>query len=115
MANIIVKSYEHFNRALPNWHSKKGRYISSKKQYIEECKKAGLEPYREPTVRENKPKASKETRQFLNSVKNSADKKGNVKLSDRQIDYMVKSGAIKDRDSYYDKLPKHYQDNGGFK
>jgi ribosomal protein S21 len=112
MANIIVKNYEHFNRALPNWNSKKGKHISSKKQYVEECKKAGLEPYREPAVRENKPEASKETRQFLNSVKDNADKKGNVKLSDRQIDYMIKKGAIKDRDTYQKHLPNDYQKGG---
>ena len=112
MVGIIVKNYEHFNKALPNWHSPKGRYISSKKQYIEECKRAGLEPYREPEKREVKLKPNEDTISFLNSLR--ADKKGKVKLSDKQVDFMVSKGAIKDRDVYADKLPKHYMQSGGF-
>lgn len=109
---IIVKNYEHHNRALPNWNSKQGRYISTKKQYVEECKRANLTEYHEPQSKETKLKPSQETVSFLNSVR--ADKKGNVKLSDRQIDYMISKGAIKDRDKYVDKLPTEYK-KGGWK
>ena len=114
MANpqIKVKNYEHFNKALPNWDNKDGKYISSRNQYESECKKAGLTKFTEPSNSPNPtPKANPETRTFLNSL--NADKKGNVKLSDRQIDYMIKSGAISDR-SKHTNLPTDIN-NGGFR
>ena len=119
MVNIIVKDYTHHNRSLPNWDSPKGRYINSKRQYLNEIARAGLIPYEkseeirqknEDNQKRNK-KYPKETYSFLNSVKDRTDKSGKVKLSDRQIDYMVKSGALRDRDKL--RLPKHYQ-SGGF-
>lgn len=111
MTAIIVKNYEHTNRALPNWDTKKGRYIGSKKQYTEECKKAGLVPYAESSETKSTLKPSAETIVFLNSVKNRTDSKGNVKLSGSQINYMIKIGAIKDRDKM--KYPTDYK-KGGF-
>ena len=111
MVEIIVKNWEHHNRGLPNWNSKKGRYISSKKQYTEECKRAGLVSYREPLEKKSELKPSKETIAFLNSVKNRTDSKGNVKLSGNQVNYMIKIGAIKDRDKI--KYPTDYK-KGGF-
>lgn len=109
---INVKNYEHFNKALPNWDSKQGKYIGSKRQYENEVRKAGLTKFTEPSNQPDaKPVASTETRTFLNSL--NADRKGNVKLSDRQIDYMIKSGAIKDRDKQRD-IP-HDMRNGGFR
>jgi len=121
MVGIIVKDYTHHNRSLPKWDSPKGKYISSKRQYLNEIARAGLIPYEkseeirqknEDNQKRNRKKYPKETYEFLNSVKNRTNKSGKVKLSDRQIDYMVKSGAIKDRDKL--KLPKHYQTAGGF-
>lgn len=41
----IVKQYEHFNKSLPNWDSKDGKYISSREHYERELKKGGFEPY----------------------------------------------------------------------
>jgi hypothetical protein len=111
MVEIIVKNYEHFNRGLPNWNSKKGKYISSKRQYTEECKKAGLVSYTEPTDKKVALKPSSETVAFLRSVKNRTDNKGNVKLSGSQVAYMIKIGAIKDRDKM--KYPTDYK-KGGF-
>jgi len=109
---IVVKDYEHFNKALPNWDSKQGKYISSKSHYENEVRKAGLTKFTEPTNSHNPtPKADKETRTFLNSL--NADSKGNVKLSDRQIDYMIKSGAIKDRDNRQ-SIPNNIN-SGGFR
>lgn len=122
MVYIISKNYEHFNKALPNWDSPKGKYIRTKRQYVEAVKRAGLISYekaeqlREAKEREAKnfkPNLSCQNREFLRSVQDKA--KGNkVKLTDRQIDYMIKTKAIKDRDSYYNKLPKVYQEKGGF-
>ena len=121
MVNIIVKDYTHHNRSLPNWDSPKGRYINSRRQYLNEIARAGLIPYEkseeirqknEDNQKRNRKKYPKETYSFLNSVKDRTDKSGKVKLSDRQIDYMVKSGALRDRDKL--RLPKHYQTAGGF-
>jgi hypothetical protein len=119
MVNIICKNYSHFNKALPNWNSPKGRYISSKRQYLNEVAKSGLVSYekseeirqKNEDIQKRNKKYPKETYEFLNSVKRRTDKSGKVKLSDRQIDYMVKAGAIKDRDKL--RLPSHYQ-SGGF-
>lgn len=124
MVYIICKNYEHFNKALPNWNSPKGRYIRNKHQYQEEMKKAGLIPYeqaerileqKEREYRDWKPKPTKDCLDIIEAARQSADKKGRVKLSDRTIDKMIKMGAIKNRDIFADKLPKHYQEKGGFK
>jgi len=109
--DIIVKNWEHHNRGLPNWDSKKGKYISSKRQYVEECKRAGLVQYAEPSEKKVRLKPSSETIAFLNSVKNRTDKNGKVNLSSSQINYMIKIGAIKDRDKI--KYPTDYK-KGGF-
>lgn len=122
MVYVIVKNYEHMNKALPNWHSKDGRYISSKAQYNKEVRQAGLIPYEqaEEIRRNNEEKAERnrkynpETIGFLRSVSSKADKKGKVRLADREIKFMIDKGAIKDRDVFADKLPKHYQESGGF-
>ena len=119
---IVVKNWEHFNKSLPNWHSKDGRYIGSRRQYENEVRQAGLIPFEqaeemrirnEETAKKNR-KYSRDTIEFLGTVSNKADKKGKVNLSDRQVDYMISKGAIKDRDVFADKLPKHYQDKGGW-
>lgn len=111
---IVVKNYEHLNRAMPNWDTPKGKHISSRKQYEEEIRRAGLTKYKEPVNQPYKKlKANPETIKFLNSL--NPDKKGKVKLSDRQIDYMIKKGAIKDRDKYNKYIPKDYSEKGGFK
>ena len=123
MANIIIKRYQHFNRALPNWHNSQGRYISSKRQYEKEVREAGLISYEkaeeirkhnEDKAKKNRKRYSKETLEFLGEIREGTDKKGKVKLSGRQIDYMIAKGAIKNRDIFADKLPKHYQPKGGF-
>lgn len=117
MVNIIVKSYEHFNKSLPNWHSPQGRYISSKRQYVEECKRAGLVPFEQAeATRKDTPKLkpSKECIEIVNYAKSITGKKGKVKLPDRAINKMISMGAIKNRDIFADKLPKVYQERGGF-
>jgi len=122
MVYIIVKEYSHYNKALPNWHSPKGRYISSKKQYYDEVRQAGLIPYEqaEEIRRDNEEIAkknrgySKDTIQFLESVSSKADKKGKVRLSDKEVKFMIDNGAIKDRDKFSKYLPSHYQESGGF-
>jgi hypothetical protein len=61
-----------------------------------------------------KAELSKESLDILRYAGSIADKKGNVKLSERAVDTMIDIGAIKDRDKYMHMLPKHYQEKGGF-
>mgnify|MGYP003349363528 CR=1 FL=1 len=52
MPNIIVKKYEHINRALPNWDTPTGKYIKDKDHYDYEMKKAGMVSYDEAKKKE---------------------------------------------------------------
>ena len=95
MVNIIVKRFEpHFNRSLD-------KAITSERQYREEMKRGGYISYEEAKERDKnsqekrdaeKFKVSKPVVDILRSVKDKSDRKGNVKLSDRQIDAMKKHG-----------------------
>ena len=99
MPEIIVKKYEHFNTALPNWDTPKGKYIKSKNHYDSELKKSGMvrsdrfgqvhEPARKDYI------LSKDARKIIEAAKNSKDKNGNVRLSGRAIEAMKAIGAIK--------------------
>jgi hypothetical protein len=111
MPNIIVKNYEHFNTSLPSWNTPKGVYIRTKRQYDEACKRSGMISYDEAKARQEKITAQREKEKFvpsknaidlMKSVKDSADRKGNVKLSDRQIDAMKSLG----HSAYGEKLRK---------
>lgn len=112
---IIVKNYEHFNRSLPKWDCAKGKYIGSKAQYEKACRDAGLVPFEKSDYKESTPRKASYTKdavEFLESVKSVADSKGNVKLSDNQINYMVEKGIIKDRDKI--SIPRGTPLEGGF-
>lgn len=98
MANIIVKSYEHINSALPNWDTPKGKYIKNKDHYDREMKKAGMVSYEKANKSSQRKEyqVSQTSQEIIREVKATADRRGNVKLSDRQIGALIKSGAIKD-------------------
>ena len=103
---IIVKNWEHYNRAL-------GKHITSKAQYNEEMKNGGFISYDEAKTRERQPapfSVSRETISIMKSIKDSADKKGNVKLSDRQIDAMKKNGM-----QFGEKARLNLGTTGGFR
>lgn len=110
---IIVKKYSHYNRAM-------GMFISSKHQYDNECAKRHLIPSDEAhaiaqSAREKAHKPydtiSSKAWDIIKAAKNSKNKKGKVKLSDRTIDAMIEIGV-----NFYNKnIPKHYQPEGGFK
>lgn len=115
---IIIKNYEHFNRSLPNWDSPKGKYIGSKAQYERELKKNGFIPYEKAqalssSANTHKPYdgLSPKAMKFLHQVKDMADKKGNIKVSDRFVKGLKEHGVKVD--CQWDKLPKSYQ-SGGF-
>lgn len=118
MANIIVKNYEHINRSMPNWNTPKGVYVKNKDHYDQLMKKNNMITHEEMMRRsENKNikeyKVSKDTLAIIESAKASKDRRGNVKLSDRAIDAMIKKGAIGKKIPNYMKLPKNIR-QGGF-
>ena len=94
MTGIIVKNYEHFNRAM-------GKHITSKKQYKEEMAKGGYVTFKEGERLASKHK--KENRQTYDNPKSmdlirdvsmmKPDKHGKIKLSGRQIEAMKKAGV----------------------
>jgi hypothetical protein len=112
MANIIVRNYEHYNRAL-------GKYIRSKKHYEEELAKGGFIPFEKAeqlaeSARQRNRKdyngLSEDKMRFLHQVKDTADKNGKIQVTDRFVKGLKEHGVIKDIN--YDKLPKHYQEGG---
>ena len=115
MPNIIIKNYEHFNKALPNWDSPKGKYIRSKAHYQEELAKSGMKQVEEvgqvSSPKRKEYTLSPKAREIINSSSRIKDKNGNVKLSDRQIDAMRSMGAIGKKIPDYMKVP---QGKGGF-
>ena len=113
---IIVKKYDHFNTALPNWDTPKGVYVRSKDHYDRLVKQAGMVPCQEGEVTPNRKdySLSREAKSIIDAAKNSKDKLGNVQLSDRTIDAMKKIGAIGKKIPSYMKLPKKYESIGGF-
>jgi hypothetical protein len=113
MANIIVRNYQHYNSAL-------GKYINSRKEYEREMAKGGFVPFDKAEqmaeqARERNCKKydglSEKTMKFMHQVKDTADKKGNIRISDRYIKGLKEHGVKVD--CQYDKLPKSYQ-QGGF-
>jgi len=115
--NIIVRNYEHYNKAFKQWDSHQGKYISSKAHYQQELDRQGMITEKEADrlglntgPKRKDYKITQDTVELINSVAQTADKHGNVKPSDRAIDRLNKN-----KPKYnHDALPKHYQDKGGF-
>jgi len=108
--NIIIKNYEHFNRALD-------KYITSKAHYEKEMVKGGFVSFEkgEQLAAKNKSERqgydglSSEKMKFLHQVKDMADRKGNIRISDRFVEGLKKHKVI-GRD--LSQLPKHYREGG---
>jgi len=100
MEIIAKKDISHYNRAL-------GKYITTKRQYNEEMKRRGLVSQEKGNAlaekaieRRRKPyKIDKDTEQFLSEV-NMGSKKGKVKLSGRQLEFMEKKGVNFNKPEY---------------
>lgn len=111
MANIIIKRYEHFNKALPNWDSPHGKYISSRAHYEKELAKGGFVPFEKAEkmkVDTHKPYdgISDKAMKVCLAAKSMADKKGNIRIGSRLQKGMEEVGVSFDMS----KLPKCYQD-----
>ena len=121
MPAIIVKNYEHFNTALPNWNTPKGVYIKTKDQYDRAMKAAGMVSYEimQQRVEANKNKRkdyvpSEKALAIMRHAMDNADKKGNVKLSGRAIEGLKEMKALKPKVPNYMQLPAAYSGKGGF-
>lgn len=110
MPNIIIKNYEHYNRAM-------GKYISNKRQYDYEMKKGGyvsLDEGRQLAENHEKEKQWKPSEKCINVIQGikNASKDGKIVLGNHPK--IVK--AMEDSGMTFklpDWLPKHYQDKGG--
>ena len=107
MPSIIVKRYEHFNRAM-------GKYIGSKRQYDEEMAKGGYIPYeqcqQQVAINAEKQKytgISEKAKKLCYEIKHLGDKNGNIKITPSLAKRMKKEVGL-DYSSFF-KLPKHYQ------
>ena len=97
---IISKKFKpHYNVAMD-------KVITSQRQYDNEMKRGGYVPYEQAKERvahnlekQREFKISGEAIDWIKSVKDSADKDGNVKLSDRQIDKLKECGTITNREN----------------
>lgn len=109
---IIVKKYEHYNRAL-------GTHVKSKDHYDRLMKQGNYVSYEENQgkVKDNGNKPyvlSQKGWDIINAAKRRKDKNGKVKLSDQTIDAMKEIGAIGKKVPSYMQLPSAYSGKGGF-
>jgi hypothetical protein len=93
---VIVKNYEHHNRAFAGWDSPQGKYISSKAAYERELEKQGMITCEEAERRGMNSGAKrmeyvleKDTQRLIESVRQTADSKGNIKPGDKAIDALT--------------------------
>ena len=97
---IIIKDFKsHYNVAL-------GKVVTSQRQYNEEIKRGGYIPYEQAQeqtaatlAKRNEFHISKDAQDWMRDVKSSSDRKGNVKLSDRQIAAMKERGTMTNREN----------------
>lgn len=119
MPAIIVKNYNHVNKAFANWDTKEGVLVKNKDHYDRLMKQNNMISYEESMERNKnngkKPYViSKKALDIIKTVKNSADKHGKLKLSDRTIDAMVKMGAMGKKIPDYMKISGLNSEKGGF-
>jgi len=96
---IIVKNFQ------PHYNSAMGKVITSERKYKEEMKRGGYIPYEEAQYRDkakaekrNRFGVSEEATEWMRGVRSKADRKGNVKLSDREIT-ALKKGVTTNREN----------------
>lgn len=116
--NIIVKNYAHVNRSLSGWDTPQGRIVRSKSHYERLCKEQGMVSYEQAeelaaSKKCKEYKVSEQSLAIINAAKQTADKKGNIKLGDRAIKALIDRKAIGKKIPDYMKLPAVYN-KGGF-
>jgi hypothetical protein len=93
MMEVIVKKFDpHYNLALD-------KVVTSERQYKEEMRKGGFisqergdEIVRNNIEKRKEFKISKNAETWMREARMTADRQGNVKLSDRQVDAMRQMG-----------------------
>jgi len=92
---IIVKNYEHFNRAM-------GKHIGSRAQYEKEMVKGGFVPFEEGRKMAEQAKArnqkpydglSEKAMRLCHEAKHLADKDGKIKWTDKLVKGMEETGV----------------------
>lgn len=119
MVQIIVKNYEHYNKSFGNWDTPHGVHVKNKDHYDRLMKEGNYVTHEEGQEQNKgmgeKPYTlSKKGWEIIKAAKNSKDKKGNVKLSDRTIDAMKSIGVGMQKVPSYMQLPSAYSGKGGF-
>jgi hypothetical protein len=116
---IIVKSYNHLNKAFPNWDTPQGKLVKNKDHYDRLMKENGMISYEQSV--ENSKKAgnkpyilSKDAESIIREAKLKRNSKGQVKLDGKLGEKLVKIGAINKKIPNYMKLPSAYQPKGSF-
>ncbi len=112
---IIVKNFQpHYNNAM-------GKVIRNEREYKEEMKRCNYIPYEEAQQRtaqlvESRKNftVSEKATDWMRDVKSSADSKGNVKLSDRQIEVLKEAGTITNRENPALKAALASRDEGRY-
>ncbi len=119
MPAIIVKHYNHLNKAFPVWDTPQGKLVKSKDHYDRLMKENNMISYEESIERSKyngqKPLVvSQKALDLVNEAKNRKDSKGRVRLDGKFGEELVKMGAIGKKIPNYMKLPQKYQEMGGF-
>ncbi len=117
---IIVKNYNHINKAFGNWDTPEGKLVKSKDHYDRLMKEGGYVVAEEGIDRNKNRdgkayKLSKEAWEIIKTAKNHVGKNGKIgHLPGRTIEAMKKMGAINKNIPNYMKLPTAYTNKGGF-
>lgn len=120
MPAIIIKNYEHLNKAFPVWDTPQGVHVKSKDHYDRLMKTHNMVSSEESEQQSKKYKPkdyvlSKKAWEIIKVAKNYADKKGKIgNLPTRTIEAMKEIGAINKNIPSYMQLPTAYQNKGSF-
>jgi len=107
---IIIKNYNHYNRAL-------GKYIGSKREYDYEMKSRGFIPYEKGRqLAESKEKVSqwipsKDCVEMVKATLTMKDSKGNFKPTSQMLNKMKEKKISLEMPKH---LPKEFKTEGGF-
>ena len=115
---IIVKNYEHHNRAFSGWDSPQGKYISSKAEYQRELDRQGMITCEEAEkqglnkgAKRQDYAITKDTQQLIENVRLTADANGNIKPGEKAIEALNAKVNKKYNES---AAPKDVTTEGGF-